>query len=266
MYELNNIYNEDSYAAIKNIPDDIIDLIIIDPPYEYTTGGGAGAFGSKNRTYHSEYEKISFNKHVNSKDRVWKGKEQSRCETKLLSSGFTYDILDEFQRIMKKTNIYIWCSKHQLNDLLTYYIEKDCNFEVLTWHKTNAIPTANNTYMNDTEYLVFAREKGVKIHGTVKTKMKYYVTSVNTADKKKFIHPTIKPLEIIKNLIINSTEEGDVVADFFIGSGTTAVAAKELNRQYLGFEIDSKFYEIAKKRINGITAHGQTSIFTNFDL
>lgn len=264
-YELNNIYNENSYAAIKDIPDDSIDLIIVDPPYEFVTGGKAGAFGGNKRTYHNEYEKISFNKHVNSKKRVWEGKKQNTEEIKYLSSGFNYEILEEFNRVLKKINIYIWCSKHQLRDLLNYYHDKDCNFEIITWSKKNAIPTANNTYMNDTEYIFFAREKGVKITGSVATKKKYYVTNVNTADKKKFVHPTIKPLEIIKNLIINSSEEEDVVADFFVGSGTTCVAAKELNRKYLGFEIDKKFYEISKKRINGITANGQTSVFTDFD-
>ena len=50
-----------------------------------------------------------------------------------------------------------------------------------------------------------------------------------------------------------------------MGSGTTCVAAKELNRQYIGIELNPKFYEIAKDRLNGIDANGQTSIFTDFD-
>ena len=53
--------------------------------------------------------------------------------------------------------------------------------------------------------------------------------------------------------------------DCFLGSGTTCVAAKELGRKYIGFEIDKDYYEIAKKRLNGMTANGQTSIFTNFE-
>ena len=55
------------------------------------------------------------------------------------------------------------------------------------------------------------------------------------------------------------------MADFFMGSGTTAVAAKELNRNYIGFEIDTEYHKIAIDRVNGITAHGQTSIFTDFN-
>lgn len=111
----------------------------------------------------------------------------------------------------------------------------------------------NNTYANDTEYCIMAREKGTKLYGTFETKRKYYVSSINNEDKKYFSHPTIKPLEIIKNLIINSSLENDIVLDCFMGSGTTAVAAKELNRHFIGFEIDPDYYKIAVDRVKGIT-------------
>lgn len=58
---------------------------------------------------------------------------------------------------------------------------------------------------------------------------------------------------------------GGTILDPFIGSGTTAVAAKELNRNFIGFEINKKYYDIACDRLNGINANGQTSIFTDFD-
>jgi DNA modification methylase len=79
----------------------------------------------------------------------------------------------------------------------------------------------------------------------------------NVEDKKLFSHPTIKPIKFIKNMIINSSNECDIVADFFLGSGTTCVAAKELKRNYIGFEIDKEYFEIAKKRLNNETANGQ---------
>ena len=122
--------------------------------------------------------------------------------------------------------------------------------DLLTWHKTNPIPTINNTYANDTEYCIFARENGVKIHGNYYTKKKYYITSTNKEDKKKYKHPTIKPLEIIKNLIINSSQENDIVLDCFSGSGTTCVAAKELKRRFIGIEIDPEYYKISIDRLN----------------
>ena len=135
-------------------------------------------------------------------------------------------------------------------------------------HNCNPIPTCNNTYLSDTEYCIFARESGVKLGGSVATKKKYYVSECNVADKKLYDHPTIKPLHIIKNLIINSSEENEIVLDTFLGSGTTAVACKELNRQYIGFELNEEFYEIAKNRLEGLTQEdrkkreeGQISLF-----
>ena len=260
---INTIQLGDCYELIKQIPDKSIDLIIIDPPYEYTTGGGAGCFGIKNRSYHNEYNKIAFNYKDNNQKRIWEDKKKSRDQIKHISSGFNMNLLNELDRAMKKINIYIWCSKHQVQPLLKHYLDKKCNIEIITWHKTNPLPTANNTYANDTEYCIFARESGVKIGGTYETKRKYYVTSINSDDKKLYKHPTIKPLNIIKNFILNSSQENDIVLDCFCGSGTTCVACKELNRRFIGMEIDKEYHKIAVNRLNGILANGQMSIFTD---
>lgn len=238
------LYNADCYEKLKEIPDKSVDLVIIDPPYLYTTGGGGGAFGSKHRAHHAEY--LSVATHTPLDDR----KRKNREEIKPISSGFNYDILDELGRCMAKTNVYVWCSKAQLSDLLDYYEERGCAIDVLTWHKTNPTPTMNNTYANDTEYLVFAREKGVKVYGSYHTKRKYYVTPTNVKDKKKYGHPTIKPQYIIENLITNSSLPGGVVLDCFMGSGTTGAAAKALGRSFIGIELDEKYFNIAKKRID----------------
>ena len=85
--------------------------------------------------------------------------------------------------------------------------------------------------------------------------------TANKQDKEKFKHPTIKPLRFIENLIINSSKEGDLVFDPFVGSGTTAVAAKNLGRHYLGFEINPKWAKIAKDRLNNQQANGQMTMF-----
>lgn len=264
---LNTITLGDSYKLIKDIPDNSIDLIIIDPPYEYTTGGGSGCFGTKKRTYHKEYNDIAFSKNYKNEGqkRVWEDKRKSREGIKHISSGFDLSLLNELERVMKKTNIYIWCSKAQVSKLLNYYESKDRNIDILTWHKTNPLPTMNNTYANDTEYCIFAREKNVPIYGKYETKRKYYVTNINTKDKDKFKHPTIKPLKIIKNLIINSSKENDIVLDCFSGSGTTCVAAKELDRQFIGIEIDPKYHKISLDRLNGILANGQISFNTDIN-
>lgn len=274
---INTIQLGDCYELIKNIPDKSIDLIIIDPPYEYTTGGGAGCFGVKHRNYHEEYYKVATNRNEiikkyldkgfdYKKANVWADKEISRLDIKHISSGFNFELLDELDKKMKHIYIYIWCSKWQVEPLLKHYIDKNCNYDILTWHKTNPTPTMNNTYANDTEYLIMAREKGTKLYGDYNSKKKYWITTTNKNDKDLFKHPTIKPLEIIKTLISNSSDENDLVLDCFCGSGTTCVAAKELNRRFIGIEIDPEYHKIATNRLNGITADGQISLFTDISI
>lgn len=261
--DINRIHLGDTYEMIKDLPDKSIDLIVTDPPYEYTTGVEGGAFASKNRTHHKDYMDVSKNTY-----RINERKVKNRNDIMHLSSGIDFSLLHELDRVMKKINIYIWCSKAMVSRILNHYESKGCNIDILTWHKTNPIPTANNTYMNDTEYCIFAREKGVRVNGTIDSKRKYYVTPLNIEDKDLFLHPTIKPLNIIKNLIINSSNEGDIVLDPFLGSGTTAVASKELGRNYIGFEINDDYYRIACERLNGYSQEdiklrqlGQMNIF-----
>lgn len=230
---LNTITLGDSYELIKNIPDKSIDLVIIDPPYEMET---RGAGFHKKRDY---YDLI---------------------HDKGLAKSINTEILKEFERIMKRTNIYIFCNKNQLPMYLEFYKQK--NFDVLVWNKTNPIPTVNNKYLSDLEYIVFAREDRVKMYNTYETSSKLFQTVVNKADKEKYKHPTIKPINIIKNLIINSSQKGDIVLDCFSGSGTTCVAAKELNRQFIGIEIDEEYHKISIDRLKGILANGQISFDT----
>ena len=116
-------------------------------------------------------------------------------------------------------------------------------------NKTNPVPTCNNKYLSDTEYLLFFRENGVKIYGNYNTKKKYYVTPKNKKDKKTYNHPTVKPLNIIENLIINSSKEHDIILDCFMGSGTTGEACANTNRKFIGIELDNNYFDIASKRI-----------------
>ena len=166
-----------------------------------------------------------------------------------LKDGFDLKVLDLLIQKMKKINIYIYCSKRQVKDLLNYFSNKNCNHEILTWHKQNPSPLINNNYLPDTEYILFFREKGVKLYGNYHTKRKYYISLTNKVDKQKYKHPTIKPLELIEYHIENSSKEGDLLLDCFAGSGTTLVGAINKNRRYIGFEIDKNYYKIAKKRI-----------------
>ncbi len=236
-FETNKIYNVDCYEAIKKLPDNSIDLIITDPPYLLEVAHGSGAFGVE--------KKLSYKQIQN------------------MLGGFDYSILDEFCRVLKKINLYIWCSKRQFPYLLNYFVtQRKCVWQIITWHKTNAIPAANNIYMPDTEYCLFFRERRVALGGTVQTKKTYYVQPCNTIDKDRFGHPTIKPLNIIENLVFNSSKVGDVILDTFAGSGTTGVAAKNHDRQYILFEKDETRYLQAQNRLNNIQVDGQMTIFT----
>ena len=208
---------------MKNIPDGSIDLIVTDPPYVIETNG-AGIYKREDKQYVKELE--------------------------AMKDGFQKDILDELCRIMKRINIYLFCSQKQIIPLLDYFVkERKCNWNLLTWHKSNPVPACGNKYLTDTEYVLFFREKGVKIYGEFKTKFTYYVTPLNQKDKKRYGHPTIKPVDIIQNLIANSSLDSDIVLDPFLGSGTTAVAAVNTNRHYIGFELDKKYFNIANERI-----------------
>lgn len=237
---INTIQLGDCYEIIKDIPDKSIDLIITDPPYEWQRGG-------KNTGL--------FRKGVSS--RLF----MNQIEDKKIDKGINYDILDEFIRVLKKINIYIWCNKDQFYKYMEYFVgKKNCNFEIIVWHKTNVTPLCSNKYLPDKEYCLFFREKGVPIIGTYDTKKTVYTTSLNREDKEKYNHPTIKPLHIINNLIENSSNKDDIILDCFCGSGTTCVGAKQLGRKFIGIEIDSEYHKIANNRLNGILANGQMSL------
>lgn len=80
-------------------------------------------------------------------------------------------------------------------------------------------------------------------------KKTYFITPINAKDKKLYQHPTCKPVDILKNFIINSSNENDVVLDPFMGSGSTGVACINTHRNFIGIEINAKYYETAKTRL-----------------
>ncbi len=226
------LLNRDCLEVLKELPDKSIDLVVTDPPYEIgTTGGG------------------------------YCGKKQYYKELEGIKDGFAPEILDELCRVMKKINCYFFCSQKQIIPLLDYFVkEKKCNWNIINWIKSNPVPACGNKYLTDTEYVLFFREKGVKIGGEYKTKSTYYITPLNKKEKELYNHPTVKPLHIIKNFVINSSNEEDTVFDPFMGSGTTGVACKELNRNFIGCEINKIHYETAEDRINN---HSKEEKLTN---
>lgn len=169
-----------------------------------------------------------------------------------ITTGIDLKILDEFMRVMKKPNIYIWCNKKQIIDYLNYFVlQHNCSFEILTWIKSNPIPAYGANYLNDKEYCLYFR-KGVKLNTNYASAHTYWITPTNVKDKKKYGHPTIKPLSIIETLINNSSSPGDIVLDCFAGSGTTAVAAVLNDRNYICMEHNKMYYELMIERLKEI--------------
>lgn len=204
----------------EHIPNVKADLIIMDPPYVLPhVSQGGGTFGDR------EYQN----------------------DLVTLANGVDANLMSLILNTLDKTNIYIWGNWKAIVDYLQYF--GDCNTALLSWHKTNPVPMCSNKFLNDTEYCLFARQPGVKINGGYNDHKTYWVTPLNTADKKLYNHPTIKPVDIIRTMIRNSCPEGGTVFDPFMGSGTTGVAAVLEGRNFVGCEINPTYYETAKRRI-----------------
>ena len=226
----NSILNADCLDILKKLPGKCVDLVITDIPYKISVSQSAGAFGVKKR-------------------------KKKKKELETISNGVSDDVLFELCRVMKKINIYIFCSKNQFMQMLDFFVkERKCNWQIITWHKTNPIPACGNSYMPDTEYCLFFREKGVFVGGEPKTKNTFYVTKTNKEDKKKYNHPTVKPEKIIENLIINSSNENDLVLDPYCGSGTVPAVCLKLKRKFIGIEIMKNHFMTANYRLMSIMA------------
>lgn len=236
---INKVINGDCYKIIKDIPDKSIDCIYVDIPYLYSSG------------YHKHQNNCNVGINQDFVDSL-----------KNIINGIDYSIYDEFERITKKGNIFIWLSKEQILDTLNYFVKKGYSYELLTWHKTNPQPLARNSWLSDTEYCLHLRKKGVLLNDGFELKKKWYVSSLNQFDKDKFKHPTIKPLSLVEQHIKHATIENDLVLDCFCGSGTTCVACKNTNRRFIGIEINPKWYKIAVDRLNNVQANGQQTLFT----
>lgn len=187
--EINKIHLGDAYELIKQVPDKSVDLIVTDPPYliggltEKTTG--LFKWNGSKKTHEAELKRNN------------------------LGDGIDLAILDEFVRVMKKINCYIWCNKEQIYDYLTYFVkERGCNWEMLVWAKGNPAPFLNGHYLKDKEYCLYFWGKGISIKPNYNTGKTVYFTNANVTDKGKYAHPTIKPEEIIENMIKNSCGGG----------------------------------------------------------
>lgn len=222
--ELNIIYQEDYRITLNKIPDKSIDLLCTDPPYKQNIGGGGSI-------------KKKFDYRLN--------------DLKELSDFEPNEFLKLIKPKLKKFNAYIWTSKDLIYDYIKFAKDNNYNFDILIYAKNNPIPAKNNTYLSDVEYCIFIREGGVTFNNNLEFK-KYKKVMFDNANNTGLGHPTIKHLWMIKKMIEISSNENDIIYDPFIGSGTTAIACKILNRNYIGSEIKKRYYELSKKRLNEV--------------
>ena len=225
---------ENCLTAIKNMPDMCIDLIVTDPPYKLTSRGGSGTMGG-----------------------YWKEEKAKKGVIFDNNSISCKEYLPEFYRILKnKSILYLMCNNTNLQEMINVATQSGFKFvKSLIWEKGNKI--CGRYYMNCFEYILLFRKGGdkpIKNCGTPDI-LKVPIKKQKDINGKN-LHDTEKPVELMKILIENSSDENDIILDPFMGIGSTGIASKELKRNFIGIELDEKYFNIAKERIEKISLDG----------
>lgn len=217
------LYHDDCMNVFKNIPDNSIDLVVTDPPYKVISGGKPHKKGQPSGMLSKNDGKIF--KYNNIKPEVW---------------------IPEVYRVLKKgTHCYIMTNTINLEDYLR--IARECGFglhNVLSWEKNNCTPS--RWYMKNGEFTLFLRKGKAKAINNPGSKM---IHSFDNIIGNK-IHPTEKPVELMKFYIENSSSVGDIVLDPFMGSNSTGRACRELDRKFIGIEIDDEYFKVDQEEMN----------------
>ena len=225
------IYNEDYKKTIRRMKKNKIklDAVITDPPY---------GVSRKHQLGYSNMGRSGMN--YGEWDYNFDQKKWIREVSDLVKPGGTIIIFNDWKNL----------------GTISEQLEK-CGFiikDIIRWIKTNPMPrNVDRRYVNDCEFAVWAVKEGKpwtfnkpKDVGYLKPEI---ITGVVPGGKKR-LHPTQKHMEVIERLIEIHTNENDLIYDPFMGSGTTAVACKNKNRNVIGSEIDEKYYKISMERIN----------------
>lgn len=225
MIELNKIYNEDCIEGMKLLEDNSVDLVVTDPPYKTITGGNSNGKNSIRPKGMLDGNRKLFKHQNNIKISDWIG---------------------ELYRILKdETHCYIFTNSLNLKNMLNESEKVGFKLHnILVWEKNNCTPS--QYYMKNCEYVLFLRKgkaKWINDIGGSKTVHKFN----NVIGNK--LHPTQKPVDLLEFYINNSSKEGEIVLDPFMGSGSTAVACINTNRNYIGFEVDEEYINVINERI-----------------
>lgn len=239
MVEINKIICADALIELQKIPTESVDLIVTDPPYNVSTNLkiDRSKWGKKQR------RKAIINFDYGEWDR--------KTEDEFYQ--FTKEWFYECKRVLKKGgSIYIFFTKELISWFHEWRADDIKTKNIISWIKSNPLPAFNKTnYRSAVEFIYFGQKKGEKAtfnFGEQKN-MKNWFEFPLVQGKVRTKHPTQKPLGLIQKFIQVSSNENDIVLDPFLGSGTTIVACKKLNRNYIGIEINQKYCAIAQQRI-----------------
>lgn len=216
MYKL---IHGDCLNVLKNIPNDKVNLTLTDIPY-----------GECNRNDNGL-------RNLN--------KENADVETFDLQ-----EFLKEVYRVTKGT-IIIFCGQHQFSEIKNFFQEKQDKgkgtVRQLIWEKTNPSPmNGQHIYLSGIENAVWFKKRG----GTFNAHCKNTVFRYPCGRSK--LHPTEKNHDLLKELILDNSNEGDLILDPCMGSGSHLYVAGGLGRNCIGIELDENYFNIAKERIENI--------------
>lgn len=165
------------------------------------------------------------------------------------------EYIDDLYRVLKKrTHCYLMCNDYNLMHFLEVIGHSDFRFtKMLVWDKCSKI--CGRYYMGQKEYIIMLRkgsDRPINDCGTPDI-LSIPIPPNKRKDKDGLINPNEKPVKLMEVLIRNSTNVGDLVLDPFMGSGTTARACVNLDRQYIGFEIDKRQVDFANAELRGMS-------------
>lgn len=224
----NKIYCGDCIELMKQIEDDSIDLIIADPPYNVSRENNFQTMGAASRIWMDFWE---WDKGFNQEE--WIG-----YLPRILKENANVIVFNDWKNL---TNIQQTLAKNNITP-------KRC----LVLNKSNPAPfNRDRMFVNDVEFAVWGvyNSKGKPTKWIFNRENPVEKCVIDTTVQSSKLHPTMKDLKVIKYLVGLLSNEWDLVLDPFIWSWTTAVACKELSRNYIWFELDEWYVRIAEERL-----------------
>lgn len=227
--QLNTIENCDCLEGLKNIPDGSVDLVVTDPPYFLSMGHA----GSKKNAFAANSDMVNSNR---------------TFQDLAIAKPFYQQLFREYRRVLKPDgHFYFFTDWRGYAFYFPIMCEELPVRNLIVWDKMSG---PGSYYAFAHELLIFGtaapklRNKG----GTNVWREKGFTSGAKQLDGEK-VHPTQKPVHLIEKIIRDATDEGATVLDTFMGSGTTAIACLRTGRNYLGFELNERYFEIAQNRI-----------------